>query len=94
MWTYILASQKNGTLYVGATGDLVRRVREHRVKTQPDSFTARYGVTKLVLFEEQSEPRLAIQREKTLKKWKRAWKIALIEDHNPDWHDLWPGICR
>ncbi|TFL19377.1 GIY-YIG nuclease family protein [Jannaschia formosa] len=94
MWTYILASQPNGTLYIGVTNDLVRRVWEHREHVLPSSFTARYGVTRLVWFEEHAEPRAALQREKNLKKWKRDWKLALIEASNPDWHDLWPGICR
>jgi putative endonuclease len=94
MWTYILASRPNGTLYVGVTGDLVRRVWEHREHLDRDGFTARYGVTRLVWFEEHAEPLAAIQREKNLKKWKRDWKLALIERSNPHWHDLWPGICR
>jgi putative endonuclease len=94
MWTYILASQPNGTLYIGVTNDLVRRVWQHREGLDPDSFTARYGVTRLVWFEEHPEPGAAIRREKNLKKWKRDWKLALIERSNPDWHDLWPGICR
>jgi putative endonuclease len=94
MWTYILASQPNGTLYIGVTNDLVRRVWQHREGLDPGSFTARYGVTRLVWFEEHPEPGAAIRREKNLKKWKRDWKLALIERSNPDWHDLWPGICR
>ena len=92
MWTYLLASQPNGTLYVGVTGDLVRRVWEHRAHVDPHGFTARYGVTRLVWFEAHSEPLEAIRREKALKKWRRDWKVALIERTNPDWHDLWPGI--
>jgi putative endonuclease len=93
MWTYILASQPNGTLYIGVTNDLVRRVWEHREHVAPEAFTARYGVTKLVWFERHDDPSEAIRREKALKKWKRDWKIALIEKQNPGWYDLYPGIA-
>ncbi|KIT16323.1 GIY-YIG nuclease family protein [Jannaschia aquimarina] len=94
MWTYILASQRNGTLYVGVTSDLVRRVWEHREHVAPNSFTARCNVTKLVWFERHEAAPYAIKREKSIKKWKRAWKISLIERENPEWCDLWSGISR
>ena len=85
--TYILASRRNGTLYAGVTNDLVRRVSEHR-SGQAESFTRRYGVTRLVWFEQHAEITEAILREKRIKKWNRAWKIALIEAGNPGWRDL------
>ena len=87
-YVYILASQKNGTLYVGVTNDLVRRVYEHR-EGVVDGFTRRYGAKMLVHFEVFDDVRFAIGREKRLKKWPRAWKIALIEKDNPDWRDLY-----
>jgi putative endonuclease len=90
-WVYILASRRNGTLYVGVTNDLIRRIHEHRTHTVP-GFTSRHGVTLLVHFESWAEPRAAIQREKALKHWPRRWKIALIERRNPDWRDLWGEI--
>ena len=86
-YVYIMASQRNGTLYVGMTSDLVKRVYEHRNGVVP-GFTKRYGVKNLVYFEETSDPRVAAQRERNLKRWNRAWKVALIEEHNPDWQDL------
>ena len=84
---YIMASRRNGTLYVGMTSDLVKRVYEHRNGVVP-GFTKRYGVTRLVYFEETNDVRVAAQRERTLKRWNRAWKIALIEKGNTDWVDL------
>ncbi len=86
-FVYIMASQKNGTLYVGVTNDLVRRVFEHR-EGSVAGFTKRYDVKDLVYFEEHDDPRNAIQREKNIKHWSRAWKLALIERQNPDWQDL------
>ena len=86
-FVYIMASQKNGTLYVGVTNDLIRRVFEHREGTVA-GFTNRYDIKDLVYFEEHDEPRNAIQREKNIKHWSRAWKLALIERQNPDWQDL------
>ena len=90
-WVYILASRRNGTLYVGVTSDLVRRAFEHR-EGLADGFTKRYGVKQLVHLERFDDPRSAIQREKNLKHWSRAWKLALVERSNPDWRDLWPDI--
>lgn len=89
---YVLACRRNGTLYVGVTSDLVKRVWEHR-NDAVDGFTKRYRVHDLVYFELHSEMLIAIAREKQIKKWERAWKIKLIEAQNPAWTDLWPGIC-
>lgn len=91
-FVYILASKRNGTLYIGVTNDLVRRVFEHREGTGSD-FTSRYAVKRLVHFEEATDIRAAIQREKTLKHWPREWKVALIEQTNPDWNDFYDRIC-
>jgi putative endonuclease len=92
-YVYLLASRKHGTPYVGITRDLVRRVYEHKHKLVP-GFTARYDVTGLVWFETFDDPVNAIPREKELKKWRRDWKIRLIEESNPDWDDLYPMIVR
>jgi putative endonuclease len=88
---YILASQRNGTLYTGVTSTLVKRVWEHQ-NNLTESFTKRYEVHLLVYFELHSDMKSAITREKQIKKWNRAWKISLIEADNPDWRDLWPEI--
>ena len=90
-FVYMLASQKNGTLYVGVTNDLIRRVYEHKSKTVP-GFTSRYGVDRLVWFDQTDSVESAISTEKRLKRWNRAWKMALIEKANPDWRDLYPEI--
>jgi len=92
-YVYILASRKYGTLYIGITSDLVRRVYEHKIKMVP-GFTKRYGVDKLVLFEVFDEPASAIAREKELKKWRRDWKTRLIDEQNPNWDDLYNGISN
>ncbi|MCU0607620.1 MAG: GIY-YIG nuclease family protein [Candidatus Edwardsbacteria bacterium] len=84
---YILASKRNGTLYIGVTNDIRRRIREHK-EGLVKGFTQRYKVTKLVHLEGFTDIRDAIVREKRLKEWHRAWKIRLIEEHNPDWEDL------
>ena len=86
-YVYILASAKNGTLYIGVTNDLARRIWEHR-EGLVEGFTKRYGVKMLVHFEELGDIALAIQRETRLKKWKRRWKMELIEKTNPAWRDL------
>ncbi len=85
---YILASKKNGTLYIGVTNDLPRRVHEHKCGTVP-GFTKRYGVDKLVYYETFANVYDALTAEKRLKVWKRQWKIELIEKRNPKWHDLY-----
>lgn len=86
-YIYILASQKNGTLYIGVTNNLERRVFEHKKKINP-GFTSKYSVDKLVYFEAFAFIKDAIRREKQLKKWNRQWKINLIEVDNKDWKDL------
>jgi len=91
-YVYILASKIGGTLYIGVTNDLIRRVAEHKSKLI-ESFTEKYDVARLVYFEQFDDPENAIKREKRLKKWKRGWKIALIEKDNPDWNDLYPEIA-
>ena len=91
-WVYILASRIGGTLYIGVTNDLVRRVYDHRSDLIPGS-QSEYGVHKLVYYEQHGTAESAIKREKRLKKWKRAWKIELIEKQNPNWDDLFPVIA-
>lgn len=86
-FVYMLASQRNGTLYVGVTNGLARRVEEHRSGAVP-GFTAKHGLKRLVWYEAHDDVLAAIEREKVLKKWRRAWKIALIEQANPEWNDL------
>jgi putative endonuclease len=92
-YVYILASRKDGAMYIGVTNDIVRRIYEHRTKAIP-GFTAKYNITRLVWFEIYDDPVSAISREKELKKWKRAWKIQLIESQNPRWDDLYESICN
>ena len=87
-YVYILASDKNGTLYIGITNDLIRRVSEHKAKRKKKSFTAKYNVELLVYYEIFSNIYEAIKREKLLKRWKRSWKLTLIEESNPLWSDL------
>jgi len=87
-YVYILASKKNGVLYIGMTNDLRKRVFEHKNKLV-NNFTKKYIINKLVYFEHTNQPQDAITREKRLKKWKRQWKIELIESMNPDWKDLY-----
>jgi putative endonuclease len=89
---YLLASRGHGTLYLGVTNDLVRRVHEHKTKVAP-GFTTKYGVDRLVWYELYDDPTNAIACERALKKWRRDWKIRLIEEQNPDWHDLFPAIA-
>jgi len=91
-YVYLLASRKDGALYLGVTNDLIRRVFEHRSKTVP-GFSSRYNITKLVWFEIYDDPISAISREKEIKKWRRAWKVALIVKENPDWKDLYESIA-
>ncbi|HUP91929.1 MAG TPA: GIY-YIG nuclease family protein [Solimonas sp.] len=88
---YILASTRNGTLYTGVTSALVKRIYEHRADAI-DGFTKKYGVHTLVYFERHDTMETAIEREKQIKKWKRDWKLRLIESSNPAWRDLWPEI--
>ena len=89
---YILANQRNGTLYVGVTSNLTQRVWNHK-NSVFEGFTKRYGVQTLVWYEIHESMENAINREKAIKKWKRAWKIALIEKDKPNWADLSGEIC-
>ena len=88
---YILASKRNGTLYIGVTSDLAKRVWQHR-NDVVDGFTKRYSVHQLVWYELHETMEAAIEREKTLKNWKRVWKLELIENSNPSWQDLYETI--
>ena len=90
-YVYLLASQRNGTLYVGVTNDLLRRVTEHREHAVP-GFTKRYEVTRLVWFETHGYIHEAIAREKRIKAWKRQWKIDLFKEINPNWDDLYRSL--
>jgi putative endonuclease len=92
-YVYILASKKNGTLYVGVTNDLVRRVYEHK-NSLVEGFSKKYEICNLVYLEVCEDIRVAIHREKNIKKWKRQWKIELIEKNNPDWKDLYFEIVN
>ena len=88
---YILASQRNGTLYIGVTSNLVQRIYQHR-EALADGFSKQYDVKMLVWFEQHDTMESAIAREKAMKKWHRQWKINLIEAQNPEWRDLWDDI--
>ncbi|HXA37637.1 MAG TPA: GIY-YIG nuclease family protein [Phenylobacterium sp.] len=90
---YMMASGHHGTIYIGVSGRFLHRVVEHRESLRP-GFTSRYGVKRLVWFEMFESIIPAIQREKSLKKYPRAWKINLIEQENPNWDDLFPGLLR
>ncbi len=90
-YVYLLVSKRNGTLYVGVTNDLGRRIWEHRAGVA-EGFTKTHGIRHLVHFEVFDDPVSAIEREKKLKRWRREWKIALIERENPDWRDLYDEI--
>lgn len=91
-WVYILASRIGGTLYIGVTNDLVRRVYEHR-QGLVEGFTKKHGVYRLIHFEQFEDVENAIRREKRLKSWNRVWKIRLIEENNPNWIDLYYQIA-
>ena len=91
-YVYVLASKRDGTLYIGVTSALVQRVWQHKAKAVA-GFTTRYGVDQLVYFEIHGDAASAIQREKQLKKWRPAWKIELIEERNPEWRDLYAEIA-
>ncbi len=92
-WTYILASKPRGTLYTGSTRDLIARVAQHRTSAVR-GFTQRYGVTRLVWFEPHARLAEAALLEQRIKRWRRAWKLALIEAGNPEWRDLWRDVAR
>lgn len=89
---YILASERNGTLYIGVTSDLVKRVWAHK-NNLVEGFTKRYNVHHLVWYELHESMNSSIEREKKMKEWKRAWKIKLIEENNPNWNDLYDSIA-
>lgn len=91
-YVYIMANKKRGVIYIGFSGDLIGRVWQHKNKVDPNSFTARYNLKKLVYYEIYGDPATALQREKQLKKWKRQWKIELIEQDNPNWNDLYDDL--
>ncbi|KZX51297.1 hypothetical protein A3709_10775 [Halioglobus sp. HI00S01] len=90
---YILANRRNGTLYIGVTSDLIRRIWHHR-NVIAEGFTKKYTVHRLVYFEFLSSMEEAIAREKRLKKWHRRWKLRIIEEKNPDWMDLWHQVIQ
>jgi putative endonuclease len=89
---YVLASKRNGTLYIGVTSDLTKRVWEHK-NDLVEGFTKRYSVHRLIWYELHNSMESAIKREKSMKEWKRAWKLELIESANPDWEDLYHRIA-
>lgn len=91
-YVYILASRPRGTLYIGVTNDLIRRVYEHRTDSV-SGFTKKYSVHRLVYFEAHDSIEAAITREKQMKEWKRAWKIEVLEKENPRWEDLYPALA-
>lgn len=90
-YVYILANKRNGTLYIGVTSNLVKRIYEHKQK-MVDGFSKKYALDKLVYFESIKSQEEAFLREKRLKTWKRDWKLELIEKDNPEWKDLYPGL--
>lgn len=90
-YVYILASKRNGTLYVGITSDLQRRVYEHK-QGEVEGFTKKYNIKKLVYFEQGRDAEAALDREKLPKKWDRQWKLDLIEKNNPAWRDLYDDL--
>ncbi len=92
-YVYIMASKRNGTLYVGVTSDLIGRIYSHREKLVT-GFSKKYNCTLLVWFEAHTDLQAARLRELQMKKWKRAWKLELIEQRNPQWKDLWAEIVR
>lgn len=92
-YIYLLASQRNGTLYVGVTSDLIKRIWQHKNEAT-EGYTKEYQVKRLVYFEQYENVNDAILREKRLKHWNRKWKLALIEKDNPNWNDLYDEICK
>lgn len=90
-YVYILASKKNGTIYIGMSSNLIQRIYQHKNKLA-DGFTGKYNVDKLVYYEKHDSAESAIKKEKRLKEWQRKWKIDLIESFNPDWSDLYNDV--
>ena len=91
-YVYILANKTNVAIYTGVTKDLIRRVYEHKHHAAPDSFTAKYDINRLVYFEQTNDVRVALEREKQIKSWRRAKKNELVETMNPKWEDLYPKL--
>ena len=91
-YVYILTNATNVAMYIGVTNDLLRRVYEHKIDAIPESFSAKYKTHKLVYFEETGDVRVALEREKQLKGWRRSKKNALVESTNPQWRDLYPEL--
>jgi putative endonuclease len=91
-WVYIMTNRPNGTLYTGVTNDLSRRAYEHRTGVYP-GFTKQHGLTRLIYMEQYDDIRIAIQRERNMKHWPRAWKVRLILDLNPDWRGLYGDLA-
>ncbi|TFF27353.1 GIY-YIG nuclease family protein [Jiella endophytica] len=89
---YIMTNKKHGTLYTGVTSDLSQRVYEHKTHAFPNGFSAKFSCTRLVWYEEHYDIRDAIIREKSIKRWRREWKIELIETMNPEWNELYRGM--
>ncbi|MEZ4778952.1 MAG: GIY-YIG nuclease family protein [Flavobacteriaceae bacterium] len=87
-YVYVMSNKTNKVLYIGVTNNLNERVKEHKIKLNPNSFTAKYNCDKLIYFEEFTTAILAMKREKQMKKWKREWKVNLIQEMNPSWADL------
>ena len=92
-YVYITANKRNGTLYIGVTSNLIKRIWQHKNKLV-DGFTNKYDVSLLVYYEEHNDIKEAIQREKRIKKWKRDWKLRIIEEMNPNWNDLYNEIIK
>ena len=92
-YVYIMASRRNGTLYIGVTNNLIKRVYEHK-NDLVEGFTKKYGVHRLVYYEQSEDVQSAIEREKRLKAWKRRWKLRLIEEMNPEWNDLYDKLVK
>jgi putative endonuclease len=91
-WVYIITNRRDGVLYTGVTNDIARRAFEHQTGTYP-GFTRQYGLKRLVHLERYEDIRDAIQREKSMKRWPRAWKVRLIHTHNPEWNDLYETLA-
>jgi len=92
-YVYIMASRRNGTLYIGVTNNLIKRVYEHK-NDLVEGFTKKYGVHRLVYYEQSEDVQSAIEREKRLKAWKRRWKLRLIEEMNSEWNDLYDKLVK
>ena len=92
-WIYITASEPRGVLYIGMTSNLSRRAWQHRERVIK-GFTSKYSVDRLVYFEEHSDAAVAARRERAMKRWRRDWKIKLVEEANPSWPDLFPDVVR